>query len=703
MLFPQQNDQAAGGDRPDRDKATGDGMSLYDLERLLSDIQQQPEWRTDADKASAYYDNKQLSAARLQQLQESGEPPTVVNLIAGAINGALGQEARTRLDWKYSADTDAFQDVADVMNVKIQEAKRESKADQAVSDAYKGQLVPGVGWVEVSRSPDPLAYPYRCRAAHRNEVWWDWRANLADFNATAKWVSRQAWVDLDEAEVNMPEFADIFRLGCNTGPITDAMAATILRTDSFDHLATTRRSFNRFEEEWLDNSARRRVRFYDVYYKQPRQVIALVTGTRRVEFNPSNPIHLAMVQRGLSMLVKGPSYVIRHARFAGPFRLFDIRLKTRVFPLIPFVGFVDDEFATPYGLARGMIDPQDEYNERRSRLRWLLKAAQVFVDSDALDPKFNNFMDLAREVMRPDAMFVLNPTRRNANGLQIEHNQALAREQVDVMQDAKQLIQEVPRIYSAMLGDAPTGVTSGAAINSLVDQGMIALGETNDNYRTGRGAVGEALGQLIIEDLSRPNMQVIMGKGKAARVVVLNTFTPEGLPQNQVQDAPVTLGLGDVPNTPAHKLQQQMNLGQTLQATGGDPIARAAILPELIESTDLPNREAIADWMRQQYGVPRPGAPEGQEDPAQQQRNAMQNQAAMLQMAEQQKRVEELAAKTEKLHAAAQLDQARVAEIAQRMQQPPQPPQPAAMPQPSPDEQHAAAIRDTLAEATHAS
>jgi hypothetical protein len=623
-------EQEPQGVRPERDLTpASQGMSVHDLEQLLADIELQPQWRHEADKASSYYDAKQLSPERLEQLAESQEPATIVNLIFGAINGALGQEAKTRLDWMASADTDAYQDVVDVLNQKLQTAKRETKADMAVSEAYKGQIVPGIGWVEVGRESDPLRFPYKVKARHRNEVWWDWRAKECDYD-DARWQLVSNWVDLDLAINAMPQYADTLRIGTTSGPITDSMMRTITYShDKFESIGTTRRIFNRFEEEWLDNSARRRIRFYDVFYKQPRTVIALVAGDKRVEFNPANVLHQELVRRGQAMLVRGPSYQMRHARFAGPFRLFDKARKSRRFPLTPFVGFTDDEYGTPYGMVANMISPQDEYNERRSRLRWLLKAAQVFIDDDALNENFNNFKDVAREIMRPDSVFVLKAGRRNAQGIRVEHNMQLAREQVDVMQDAKQLVQEVPRIYSSMLGDAPTGVTSGLAINSLVEQGMIALGETNDNYRGSRGAVGDALSELILEDLSKPDLQVTLGKGKSARVVVLNTMSQDGLPQNSVEDAPLTIGLGDVPSTPAHKLQQQQHLAQLLQSVGNDPIARSVLMPDLIESTDLPNREEKARWMREKYGMPDPGQ---SQDPQQQQAEQQQKaQAAQLQ------------------------------------------------------------------------
>lgn len=600
--------------RPDRDKATGDGLSVFDLERKLNDIQSQPEWRDKADLCMAYMDGKQLSGDRLAQLEETGEPKTVVNLIQRTINGALGNEAKVRLDWKADADSDSFGDVAQVIGERLSEAQRETWADLAISESYKSQLGAGIGFVEVSRSPDPLAYPYRVECVHRNEVWWDWRGRQMDINS-GDWTCRQKWADVEEAQVLFPQFKDVFELGLNSGPLTDAMLTRIANSRTFEEMQETRRSFNRFEEEWLDNSNRRRVRFYDIYYKRPKQVVALIAGTTRRVFNPKNAVHQALVQRNLGQLVKGASYEIRRAMFAGPFRLFDMPTKLRKFPLVPFWCYRDDQNATPYGLIHGMIDPQDEYNERRSRLRWLLKAAQVFVDNDALDTEFNTFKDLALEVMRPDAAFVLNANRKNVNAIRIERNLNLAQEQVAVMQDAKQLIQDVPGLYSALLGSGADGVKSGVALNSLVEQSITSLGETNDNYRYGRRGVGEALTDLIVEDLSGPEIALKVGTGRKQRVVVLNTFDDHGLPVNQVEDTPVKIGLADIPSTASHRQQQQQTIMTGLQGVGTDQIARAILIPAFIESTDLENREHYAKWARQKYGVPEPG--EGGSDPAQ--------------------------------------------------------------------------------------
>lgn len=651
------------------------GMGVVELEELVNDVIHQPLWRERSDEVAAFIDGKQISPSQRLEMEESGQPVSITNLMQRTLNGALGQEAKARVDWKASADNDAFLEVSEVMNDRLHEAQRESYADMAISDAYKSQIGPGIGWVEVSRNPDPLEYQYRVCEVHRNEIWWDWRSQQRDLR-DARWLCRQRWVDRDEAEVTYPEHREIFKYGCHHGPITDALSMQLLQADTFERIMTTRSSFNVLQEEWLD-SARQRVKFYEVWYRQPKQVVAmLLPGGKRLPFDINNPMHHATVQRGMAQLIKGPSFEVRQAIFAGPYRLVDRGTTLRRFPYIPFWCYRDDADRTPYGLGEGMISPQKEYNERRSKLLWLLKAKQVFADADALDTKYNSLKDLALEALRPDAMFVLNPARKNGvQSLRIEANGQLAKEQVEVMQDAKQLIQDQPGIYSTMLGNAPTGVTSGLAINSLVEQSMISLGEVNDNYRYGRRMVGEALFQLIAEDHLVRDLQVRIGQGKKARVIVLNTMDREtGLPMNQVKDAPVKVGLQDVPSTPAHRMQQQQHIAQTLQAVGANPDAVILLTSAMIDSSDIPNHAEYAAWLRKRAGIPEPGTTDDDEveavEAAQQQANAVQQKAQLDALAAKTSRDR---ASAEQASSAARLNLAKADQITDAIENPPPP------------------------------
>jgi|JI10StandDraft_1071094.scaffolds.fasta_scaffold29137_3 hypothetical protein len=609
--------------------ARSGGMSLADLERKLADMENEPVWRPSSNKCADYYDHKQSSQERIQRAQETGEPMSTINLIQRTINGALGQEAKTRLNWKVSPDSDAFSDVAAVFGEKLTEAQREAKTDMAISEAYSSMLRTGIGWVSVDRNPDPLAYPYRVHAVHRNEVWWDWRSKLSDLS-DAQWMIRQRWADLEEVQVLFPKYRHLLDMGTHSGPITDAMAQSILTSQGdFESIHLTRRTFSRTEEEWLDNSVRKRIRLYAVYYKAHKEAIALVMGTKRVPFNKRNPYHVALVMRGAAKLMRGPSYEMRRAMFCGPFRLYDEALPGRHFPLIPFICYRADDDFSPYGLVHGMIEPQDEFNERRSRLLWLLKAKQVFVDNDALDSKFNNFLDLAREVMRPDALFVLNANRRNPNGLRVEMNPQLGAEQATVMEDAKNLIQDVPGLFSPQFGSNKVGAESGVALNTLTDMSTASLGETSDNYRTSRQLVGDALMCEISQDHKEPEMVVMVGTGRKRRPITLNSKDEAGLPVNSVDDAPIKVALGDVPSTPSFRAQQQVFLSEAIRAAGNNPAAQAVLLPALFESSDLEHREVYAKWMRQQAGVPDPDDMANEDMEAQREQAKQAEQAVM--------------------------------------------------------------------------
>ena len=656
----------------DRDHAgNSGGMPLHELERVLDDVENEPKWRASSDKCADYYDHKQSSAERIARHAETGEPMTTINLIQRTLNGALGQEAKTRLGWKVTPDSDTFADVAAVLNEKLHEAQREAKTDMAISEAYASMLKTGIGWVMVDRDPNVLKYPYRVRNVHRNDVWWDWRAREADLS-DAQWMLMQRWADLDEVVTLMPQHRELLEVGTNAGPITDAMMRTIATSEGrFEDIHRTRASYSRQQEEWLDNSVRRRVRLYSVFYKQHKKIVAMVAGTKRIRFNPQNPFHVAAVQRGAAQLMAGAGYVMRRAMFAGPFRLYDEELPGQCFPLIPFICYRADDDYSPYGLVHGMIEPQDEFNERRSRLLWLLKAKQVYVDNDALDPQYNTLAELAREVMRPDAMFVMNSNRRNQAGLRVEMNPQLGAEQANVMNDAKILIQDQPGLYGPQFGGNRVGAESGLALNSLMEQSITSLAETSDNYRTSRQMVGDAMVGLIAEDHKTPNMQVPVGSGKKRRVVVLNTQDESGLPVNPIDDAQVKVGLGDVPTTAAYKTQQQVFLKEAIVATQNNPLAQAVLIPALLEAGDLEYRSEYARWMRKQAGIPDPSDMDDEDEQAQMAQQQQQAAAMQLQAAAAQAKVARDQAAAKQAESSAVLNMARAEQISTETQMQP--------------------------------
>ncbi|GAP37382.1 hypothetical protein ABXN37_19870 [Piscinibacter sakaiensis] len=661
-------------DTPDshagQDAAGRGSFNLTRLLRLVSDCEDQPSWRIRSDIAHAYVDGKQFTpeqeaAARAEGLGDV--KPT--NLVGRVIRSVCGNEAKARTDPVVQADDDDLAEVQDALSHGLKEAQRETKADLAIGQSYFGQVVGGVGWVEVARNRDPMDYPYRVADVPRHEMWWDWASKdllLRD----ARWVARKQWKDLDELEAAMPQHRVLLRNASN-GWQGFAWDNTIDEQDVA--LVNHYRDHERWHgyarrAEWFDG-ARRRVKLYEVWYKVPAWGVFLVLSpTRKVLFNQANQAHVQAVASGTVPIERALTRQVRCALFCGPHRLVDVGTRRRDFPYVPFFAYRDDADKSPYGLVEGMIAPQDGYNRRRLRVEWLLRARQIMADNDALDTKVNSLEDIAAAVMRPDLTVVLNPNRKNTNGFQVSSNLQAQKEQLDMMADDKQLMQDVPGVYGSQLGQAASGVTSGIANSLLIEQGAVAMADLNDNYRHARQGVYERLLDLVIEDHMQPGQRVRVGRGKPRRVVVLNQWDPEAMEmRNGVEDAAVRAGLGEAPSTPAFRMQQQQLVGQIIQAVAqASPQAAAVLVPSFVENTDMPDRRERADDVRRVLGLPTEGDRQAQERLQAQQQE---QQAKQQQLADEAARLalEEQAAKVREVQSRAGLNEAKTVEIGHSM------------------------------------
>ncbi len=160
-------------------------LSLREYQELYDEIELQPRWRAIADKEMDYADGNQLDSDLLRRQAELGIPPAVEDMIGPTMLSLQGYESTTRTDWRVTPNGDpGGQDVADALNFKLNQAERESKADRACSKAFRPQIACGIGWVEVARDPDPIRYPYRVSAVHRNEMHWDMNFSRSAFSSS---------------------------------------------------------------------------------------------------------------------------------------------------------------------------------------------------------------------------------------------------------------------------------------------------------------------------------------------------------------------------------------------------------------------------------------------------------------------------------------------------------------------------------------
>ena len=600
-------------------------LEAIEFQTFCEEIREQPNWRKEADRSADYYDGNQLDADTAAELEKRGMGNLVANMIKPTIDLVLGMEAKQRTDWRCIADDDMWQDAAEGLSAKLMEAERETRADRACSDAYAQQAKAGLGWVEVTKEQDPFKYPFRVANVHRREIFWDWSAKSPDLS-DARYLVRQRWYPIEAAASYLPQHATLIRRAGMGWP------QHWLQRDneSVDLIGAfeNERRVSLADWEWR-NLDRALVSLFEVWYRRwTRGLVIKMPDGRSVEFDPKNMVHIAGVARG----VLKPEYAVysklRVSLWLGPHKLQDIDAGTGRIPYIPFFGYREDLTGVPYGLVRTMMSSQDEINARRRKLLWLLSSKVVEVDSDALDTKYNDFRDLVSEIARPDAVVVTNPNRKNVAGLRINDNTSVASQQFQVMEDAKRSLQETAGVYQAMLGDAKSGASSGIAVNSLIDQGSTTLAELTDNYRYSRRLVGEALVELIIDDLKGKEVQVVSGEGSRKKTIILNKPAVDPVTgveylENDISKAPVKVALEDVPTTPAYRAQMNMMISEVMKSS--PPQAQAILMPYFIESTEMPKRVEIADQLRKAFGI---GPDEQAPDPEKMQ---MQEMIAQLQ------------------------------------------------------------------------
>lgn len=114
---------------------------------IMADIDGQPNWRSNAKKAHAYYDGDQLDPRVMAVLQERGQPETMHNLIAPTVDGVLGMEAKTRTDLLVTADEpdDDMELLAEAVNAEFADAARLGRLDKARSELTPDKS--NAGWV----------------------------------------------------------------------------------------------------------------------------------------------------------------------------------------------------------------------------------------------------------------------------------------------------------------------------------------------------------------------------------------------------------------------------------------------------------------------------------------------------------------------------------------------------------------------------
>jgi len=587
-----------------QDAEASEGLSLDEFTSFFHEILQQPAWRKQADRENDYKDNNQLDNEILQKMAALGLPPAVENRIGLAIEAILGQEAKRRTDWRVIPDGDkSGQEVADAYNYKLNQAERKSRADRACSDAYESQVSVGLGWVEVSREPDPFKYPYRCTAIHRNELWWDWddKSPMLD---NARYQIRMRWINKDIAKLQFPDSADLLEHVVSGWPGFDAFSLDGGRATGLAMAANVERGWSIEEQQWRDVE-HKKVRLFECWYRVwSNALIMKMPDGRVVEFDMDDPLHLQAITLGGIKPEYAVINKVRRSWWAGPHKLGDEPSPYRHhhFPYVPFWGHREDRTGVPFGRIRSMVYLQDNINATISKIRWGLSATVTTRTDGAVLGSDEHFRE---EVARPDADVILDAAHMAQPGalFKIDRNFELNQQQYNMLNDAREAIQKIGGISEEFQGSSTNQNQSGVAINAKIEQSSQSLANIDDNFKESRAQVGELLLALLIQDsVGKPEDVVIDGGAlKDDQVIQLNakTVDEDGLEylNNDVERTMMKVVLDDTPQTSSFRVQQFSALSEAYKSS--PPEYQRIIMPFLINLSDIPNKEDIVSAIKE--------------------------------------------------------------------------------------------------------
>lgn len=582
-------------------------MTREEYLEVLFEIENQPlAWRAIADKEMDYADGNQLDSQLLQAQAKLGIPPAMENLIGPALEAIQGYEVATRKDWRVTASGQpGGRDVADAISYKLNQAERTSKADKACTEAFRPQIGVGIGWVEVSRSNDPFADPYRCKVVHRNDIHWDMSSGSTDPDEW-RYLRRQRWLRPERLLPIFPQHAELIRAYGRDGASWWSLsgieqyggAPTGLNTAWDEARAWT------IHENRYYNSATKEVCVAELWYRRWVDVGILESPDgRKVELDRKNPAHIAALASGVVKYGRAVVPRIRRAYWLGPHLLADdpTPYTHRHFPYAPFFGFVEDSTGVPFGYVRDLVFQQDTLNSGTAKLRWGMSAVRTERTKGAVAMPDEVFR---RTVGRLDADIVLDAQHMAQNGarFEVKRDFNLSDHQLQLLDNARQAIQRVSPAASPALSGRRGTATSGIQEQTQVEQANQGLARMMSNFSDGRTLVGEMLMAMIVEDMGNEE-QTIVVEGDAVRpdrTVVINKVETDAAGykylSNDLQRTRLMVSLEDVPSSSSYRSQQLTVMGEAIKALPAQ--YQAAALPFMVSLMNVPFQRDLVEAIR---------------------------------------------------------------------------------------------------------
>ncbi len=545
------------------------------------------DWRAESWRDCEMFDGEQISGEDFEKMKAAGIDPITINRTFPVVNLLLGGQSLNKNNIIAKARTGKDSEISQTMTEGIQFVMDQNEGEFAVSQSFKDQVVPGLGWGYVGRNPDPrrekITYQYR-----------DWKEMFSDpfadlWSETKRYMFYQKWVDLDTLKAAFPGKGA--ELGNMYDDLSENTSHTPYDNDEADIVENMRQCASGVP--WVDND-RRRVRPVEMWYpKFEKCQFAVFADGRVIEITNS------MDWREQYQLITSAQEVVDAVVPKMYYSIFvsSIELEPEtpspmghdMFPFVPFVGYTD-RFGFPYGVPRQIRGQDEEVNKRRSMALAMLKSRRVTLEDDLGTPE--ELQDIYEEANKLDG-FVVVPSGK-IEKIKIEENAALAPSQMSLMQQSESEIQEVSGANAEAMGYR-TNTVSGVAKERQQQQAATVTAPLFGNLRRSMKRIGERAvagiqkewtGEKILritDRLSGADKFIELNKqvmGEGGQVIEVKNDMTQGRYDLVVSQAPQT----DTVKEKTISLVQECISKAT-------PEAIPLLMSAMFEMIDLPNKE----------------------------------------------------------------------------------------------------------------
>jgi len=572
-----------------------------------------------------FYDGLQWSDEDVQALIERGQAPLVFNQIKPTVNWLLGTERRTRFDGKVLPREEADEAGAEVKSKLLKYLSDVNRTPFSRSQAFKSQVVAGLGWMEDGISTDPSEELLRTRFVDWKQIYHDSNGKELDLS-DGRYVFRWTWVDLDQAIAMIPSRENTLRAAAlddnQVGNDEDDvwyMGQRVNSESTGDYARTLRRGMG----GGFDNGGRERVKLIECWYRMPvpckvcRSDDPEAAHLSGEKWDPQNPEMAEAYRNGFLSVASHVRQEVRCAIMTESVLLFDGEspYKHNRFPYTPLWCYRRARDGMPYGVVRDIRDAQMDYNKRASKALYILSTVRVVMDKGAVD----DIDELRAEVARPDSIITVNPGKK----LEISQDKQLAEQHLKLMQFDGQMIRDVGGVTDQNLGNSE-GSMSGKAIGKLQDQGTIVTAAIFDNLRLAVQIETEIQLSLLEQFYTAPKVVRIIGENKPIEWLKVNQYDEaEGRYVNDITRSKADFIVAEQDFRASMRqamFESMMDLVGKLP-----PEVGLAMLDMVIDFADVPNKDEMVARIRKLNGQ---ADPSRKPTPEEQQAMAVQQQKA---------------------------------------------------------------------------